>query len=92
MPKKKLPLTAKKPLPLTSLNKNALTKHATTETQGEELQIKDCQEGMRVWHSKFGKGVINTLEGSGADTKAIVDFEAVGEKTLILRFAKLKKI
>lgn len=92
LPKKKLPLTAKKPLPLTSLNKNALTKHATTETQGEELQIKDCQEGMRVWHSKFGKGVINTLEGSGADTKAIVDFEAVGEKTLILRFAKLKKI
>ncbi|MEE1097797.1 MAG: 3'-5' exonuclease [Bacteroidales bacterium] len=92
LPKKKLPITQKKSLPITSLSKNILTKQATNEPVGEMLKIEECQEGLKVWHSKFGTGVIKTLEGKGLDTKAVVEFEGLGEKTLILRFAKLKKI
>lgn len=92
LPKKKLPITQKKSLPITSLSKNILTKQAINEPVGEMLKIEECQKGLKVWHSKFGTGVIKTLEGKGLDTKAVVEFEGLGEKTLILRFAKLKKI
>jgi Superfamily I DNA and RNA helicases len=47
--------------------------------------------GMRVFHDKFGSGVIKELEGKGDDTKALVVFDNAGEKKLVLRFAKLKK-
>jgi len=32
------------------------------------------------------------MEGSGANKKAIIHFENVGEKKLLLKFAKLEKI
>ena len=42
--------------------------------------------------NKGKSAVVLSVEGSGADTKAFVDFDTQGTKTLILRFAKLKKI
>ncbi|MEY3645385.1 MAG: helicase [Bacteroidota bacterium] len=48
------------------------------------------QEGQRVEHQKFGFGTINKLEINGAERKAHIAFEnGVGEKTLLLSFAKL---
>ena len=47
---------------------------------------------MKVYHVKFGKGEVLSLDGEGMDKKAMVNFEEFGNKTLILRFAKLKKI
>jgi DNA helicase-2/ATP-dependent DNA helicase PcrA len=48
------------------------------------------QEGQRVEHQKFGFGMINKLEVNGAERKAHINFEqGVGEKTLLLSFAKL---
>jgi len=46
--------------------------------------------GMRVEHQKFGFGIVKAMDISGNDRKAIIDFKDVGEKTLILSFAKLK--
>jgi len=46
--------------------------------------------GMRVEHRKFGFGKVIELEAQGNDQKARIDFENVGEKTLLLSFAKLK--
>ena len=46
--------------------------------------------GMRVKHERFGTGVIKVLEGNKNDMKATVDFDVVGEKKLLLRFAKLE--
>ncbi len=48
--------------------------------------------GDRVEHDRFGIGIIRQFEGSGIDTKAIVDFQNTGEKRLLLRFAKLKPV
>jgi len=46
--------------------------------------------GMKVEHPKFGYGKVLSLESSGANRKAKVQFDNFGEKTLLLSFAKLK--
>jgi DNA helicase-2/ATP-dependent DNA helicase PcrA len=48
------------------------------------------KEGMRVEHPKFGFGMVRKMDVSGTDRKAIIEFNEVGEKTLILSFAKLR--
>ncbi|TAH11132.1 MAG: ATP-dependent DNA helicase [Runella slithyformis] len=47
-------------------------------------------EGMRVEHPKFGFGVTTKLDINGTDRKATIKFDTVGEKTLLLSFAKLR--
>ncbi len=48
--------------------------------------------GTVVEHVRFGKGIIAKIEGTGADTKAEINFENGGLKKLLLRFAKLNVI
>ena len=48
--------------------------------------------GDRVEHERFGQGTVMSLEGSGNSAKAVVNFQGVGCKTLLLSFAKLKKL
>ncbi len=45
--------------------------------------------GKHVEHSRFGRGEILALEGTGMDAKATVRFDNVGTKQLLLRFAKI---
>ena len=45
--------------------------------------------GDKVRHDRFGKGEIISLEGSGGNAKAGVEFEHFGLKILILKYAKL---
>ncbi|PST81975.1 ATP-dependent DNA helicase [Pedobacter yulinensis] len=47
------------------------------------------QTGMEVEHEKFGFGKIINLEGSLPDVKATVFFPGLGNKQLLLKFAKL---
>ena len=47
--------------------------------------------GDQVIHERFGEGVITAIEGTGESTKAIVEFTYSGTKTLLMKFAKLKK-
>ncbi|MDF2456476.1 MAG: uvrD [Cytophagaceae bacterium] len=46
--------------------------------------------GMKVEHPKFGFGMVKLIDSNGSDRKAVIDFEELGEKTLILSFAKLR--
>lgn len=48
------------------------------------------KEGMKVEHPKFGFGTVMEMDFSGADRKAKISFNDVGEKTLLLSFAKLR--
>ena len=48
--------------------------------------------GERVEHAKFGRGVVREVDTSGADPRLVVDFETEGRRTLLLRFAKLKRL
>jgi ATP-dependent DNA helicase UvrD/PcrA len=49
-------------------------------------------EGLRVEHSKFGRGRIRRLMGQGIGAKAVVHFQRYGEKTLALSHAKLTPV
>lgn len=48
--------------------------------------------GDKVSHERFGQGTVISLDGAGNSAKAVVDFQGVGRKTLLLSFAKLQKI
>jgi DNA helicase II / ATP-dependent DNA helicase PcrA len=48
--------------------------------------------GNLVEHSIFGKGTIVNLSGSGENLKAEVDFDNVGRKNLLLKYASLRLI
>lgn len=48
------------------------------------------QNGMEVEHEKFGFGKIVNLEGNLPDVKATVFFQGLGNKQLLLKFAKLR--
>lgn len=48
------------------------------------------QAGMEVVHERFGKGKVLLVEGKAPDLKATVFFPGVGNKHLLLKFAKLQ--
>ena len=48
--------------------------------------------GQSVFHTKFGEGVVLTLEGNGADARAQVNFGRHGAKWLALAIAKLTPV
>jgi DNA helicase-2/ATP-dependent DNA helicase PcrA len=73
---------------LTPINKAG----ASFEASGDNLNIDQMSEGMRVVHGRFGLGVIKSLEGEGADAKAIIEFDNAGEKRLLLKFAKVRAV
>jgi DNA helicase-2/ATP-dependent DNA helicase PcrA len=50
------------------------------------------RSGQGVFHTKFGEGVIVTLEGSGPDARAQVNFGRHGMKWLALSVAKLTPV
>jgi DNA helicase-2/ATP-dependent DNA helicase PcrA len=50
------------------------------------------RSGQSVFHTKFGEGVIVTLEGSGEDARAQVNFGRHGMKWLALSVAKLTPV
>lgn len=51
---------------------------------------KDLKAGQKVEHQKFGFGEVQKIEMNDSGQKAVVKFEkGVGEKTLLLSFAKL---
>jgi DNA helicase-2/ATP-dependent DNA helicase PcrA len=50
------------------------------------------QAGIEVEHARFGKGKVISIEGNGANIKAAVFFKNVGQKQLLLKYAKLKII
>ena len=67
-------------------------KVSTTRTTPAEnpSDIEDIQAGMEVVHERFGQGKVVALEGSGPNKKATVLFPGIGQKQLLLRFARLK--
>lgn len=49
-------------------------------------------KGDWVMHEKFGKGNIVQIEGAWPETKATIQFEKAGNKSLLLKFARLTKL
>ncbi|MCA8830766.1 ATP-dependent helicase [Hymenobacter pini] len=69
--------------------KTAATKYVAP-SDFKPSDTSNLQTGQRVEHPKFGFGTVSKLETVQGSTKAIIQFEEVGEKTLLLSFAKLR--
>lgn len=52
--------------------------------------VSKYQVGQRVYHRKFGEGVIKSLEKEGDDYKVDLEFDKVGHKRLMAKFAGLE--
>jgi DNA helicase-2/ATP-dependent DNA helicase PcrA len=48
--------------------------------------------GDRIYHSRWGEGVIKKLIHKGDDSEAVIEFENRGEKTFLLRLTPIKKL
>jgi len=57
-----------------------------------ESDLSKIKNGMQVKHSRFGEGKVLRVSGEGSNRKATVFFNGVGQKELLLKFAKLEII
>lgn len=80
------PKPATKPLKTTSLLAKA---HVPSEGFAPS-DTSNLQVGHEVEHERFGYGKVLTLEGSKQDVKATIFFKEIGQKQLLLKFAKLR--
>ena len=76
-----------KPRNLKPVAKASAAKGPTAQNSAESINA--IQPGMTVRHEKFGTGKVLSCEGTGNSRKATVFFEGIGQKTLMLAFAKL---
>lgn len=60
------------------------------EYENESQEPFQAGVGSRVVHEAFGSGRIIAIDGRGENAKAVVDFDSVGRKHLMLKFARLR--
>ena len=78
-----------KPRPKTT----AILPKAHQPTPGfQPSDTKNLQVGMEVEHERFGFGKVISLEGTHPEVKATIFFKELGQKQLLLKFAKLRII
>lgn len=51
-----------------------------------------CKVGDVIVHERFGRGTVKEISGEGQNAKALVDFEQVGVKNLLLKYARFKVV
>lgn len=58
----------------------------------DKVDVSKYAKGMRVYHKKFGEGTIQSIEQEGEDAKIDINFDKVGHKRLMAKFAGLEII
>ena len=71
-------------------NLKRVVNSSSTPSNFEGTDLSGLKKGDQVIHQRFGKGTVLELEGNYPNKKATVDFEEVGSKSLLLKFAKLQ--
>lgn len=61
---------------------------ATGGSSDDRHSLSELREGMVIEHSRFGRGVITHLSTEAAGDRIDVDFDTLGSKKLLLKFAK----
>ena len=62
------------------------------KVETQSVDFSAYQSGVRVYHKKFGEGTINYVEPEGTDLKVDINFDKVGHKRLMAKFANLEII
>ncbi len=67
---------------------------ANLDTKKTSINARTTQYkvGQKIYHKKFGEGIITKLEPEGDDYKVDIDFEKSGHKRLMAQFAGLEII
>jgi len=58
----------------------------------QSIDLSQYKEGQRVYHKRFGEGVINKIEQEEDDYKLDIQFDKAGNKRLMAKFAGLEII
>ena len=64
----------------------------TKKSSGSNVDLSQYKAGVRIYHKKFGEGVISNVEPEGDDLKVDIQFDKVGHKRLMAKFANLEII
>ena len=62
------------------------------KAQGNDTDLSKYKEGQRIYHKRFGEGNISKIEPEGDDLKLDIQFDKVGHKRLMAKFANLEII
>ena len=57
-----------------------------------EVTGTDLRLGQRVFHQKFGEGVVLNYEGQGTSARVQVNFADAGSKWLVMAYANLQPV
>ena len=60
--------------------------------QTANVDLSQYKEGVRIYHKKFGEGTISNVEPEGDDLKVDIQFDKVGHKRLMAKYANLEII
>jgi DNA helicase II / ATP-dependent DNA helicase PcrA len=69
---------------------------AAPRAGGYQVDYSDSQDaprlikGARVRHPQFGSGSVVELSGTGSDVRVTIDFDGIGRKKVVLRYANLQ--
>ena len=66
--------------------------NSLNKKKNDDIDLSLYKAGVKVYHKKFGEGVINSVETEGEDLKVDISFEKVGHKRLMAKFAGLEII
>ena len=64
----------------------------TKKTTGANVDLSKYKAGVKIYHKKFGEGIISNVEPEGDDLKVDINFDKVGHKRLMAKFANLEII
>ena len=83
--------TFSKPKPATAPKTTSILPKAHVPSEGfAPSDTSKLQVGMEVEHERFGFGKVINMEGNKPDMKATIFFKDLGQKQLLLKFAKLR--
>ncbi|MGB8021811.1 MAG: abortive infection family protein [Candidatus Nanopelagicales bacterium] len=74
---------------LCEIYEHSVRKGATPANTGNRTDGADVRVGSVVSHRTFGRGRVVAAEGQGPSLQVVVDFEGVGAKRLLVRYAPM---
>ena len=62
----------------------------STDAPRGASQVAALTAGQRIEHERFGKGTVLHVEGKDENSKATISFDNLGQKTLLLKYARFR--
>ena len=75
-----------------SASSSAVSSTQHRSSASSSASSSSLREGCKIEHLRFGIGTVLKIEGTGENAKATVEFQNLGTKQLLLKFAKFKII